>query len=341
MIETPFIADIRGQGEALRRALDGDVLRQIAEIRAADYHRVVLSGMGASLFALYPAWLSLVQAGVPAWWVDASELLHDAEGLITERTLVLLTSQSGRSAEIVALLEALAARRPRCMIGITNDPESPLGRGADRTVPLLSGQEHTVSTKSYMNTLAVAHLVAGTLLGTRLETGPSRHAADALDRYLGTEWERHGGMIDAALDGTERLVILGRGAALATAWQGALVLKEAAKVAAEGLGAAQFRHGPLELADERLTAIILEGDAETATLNRRLASDLVDAGAQVLWVGRTPPLGVPALPTPEGAGVAREVVDIVVLDIASVALARAGGFVPGEFRHGGKVTTTL
>lgn len=51
-IETPFIADIRGQGKALRRALDGDVLRQIAEIRAADYDRVVLSGMGASLFAL-------------------------------------------------------------------------------------------------------------------------------------------------------------------------------------------------------------------------------------------------------------------------------------------------
>ena len=242
---------------------------------------------------------------------------------------------------MVALLEARASRRPGCVIGITNEPESPLGRGADRIVPLLSGQEHTVSTKSYVNTLAVAHMVTGTLLGTPLETGPFRHAADARDRYLGAEWERHVGMIDAPLAGTKRLVILGRGAALATAWQGALVLKEAAKVAVEGLGAAQFRHGPLQLADERLTAIILEGDAETVALNRRLASDLVDAGAHVLWVGHTPPPGVLALPTPEGVGVAREVVDIVALEIASVALARAGGFIPGEFRHGGKVTATL
>lgn len=341
MGENLFVADIRSQAEGLRAALDGDPARSIAGTSAAQFDRVVLSGMGASLFALYPAWLRCVQAGVPAWCVDASELLHDARALITRRTLLILTSQSGRSAEVVALLDALASQRPGRVIGVTNDTESPLAREADLVVPLLSGAEHTVSTRSYVNALAVLHIVIGTLIGTTIDTTSFRRAADSLDLYLGPQWDEHVGAIRAALDLHERLLILGRGAAVATAYQGALVIKEAAKVAAEGMTAAQFRHGPLELADTQLTAIILEGDPATAAINRRLALDLAAMDARVLWIGSQAPGGIRSLPTPTGEGPAREVVDIVPLEIASVALAEAGGFTPGQFRHGGKITTTL
>src|ERR1700680_5077125 len=108
MNENPFVADIRSQAEGLRRALGGDTARSVAALAGARYDRIVLSGMGASLFALYPAWLACVQAGLPAWWIDTGELLHNAQGLLTGNTLLFLTSQSGSSAEIVALLDALS-----------------------------------------------------------------------------------------------------------------------------------------------------------------------------------------------------------------------------------------
>ncbi len=341
MHANPFIADIRSQAAALRDILASDVVRAVGDIAIAQYDRIVLSGMGASLFALYPAWLSAVDAGAAAWWLDASELLTYAPALVTPRTLVILASQSGRSAEVVALLNSFEGRRPACLVGVTNDAESPLGQGADRMVPLLSGAEHTVSTRSYLNTLTAASVVTSAILGLNASVASFYRTVEVLDRYLGPEWDRHVAAIGNALGQPERLVILGRGPALATAWQGALVIKEAAKVAAEGLGAAQFRHGPIELADTRLTAVILEGSAATADLNRRLACDLQGWGAHVLWIGRQTPPGIMRLPTPEADGAAREVVDIVPLEIASVTLAEAHGVVPGVFRHGGKVTTVL
>jgi glucosamine--fructose-6-phosphate aminotransferase (isomerizing) len=313
----------------------------MAGISAAQYDRVVFSGMGASLFALYPAWLIAVRAGIPAWWIDSAELLNEGRALITARTLLVLVSQSGRSAEILSLLEALEGRRPAGILGITNDPESPLGQAADQVILLHSGAEYSVSTRSYINTLAVAQIVVQSLTGATADLSEFERSADALDQYLGPTWNDQVAAIAAAIGRPDRLVILGRGAALATAWQAALITKEAAKVHAEGMNAAQFRHGPLELADPRLTAIVLEGGAATADLNRRMARDLLGFGVRVLWVGSRPPTGVTILPIPTSRDISREIVDIVPLEIVTVCLAQAGGFVPGEFRNGGKITTTL
>lgn len=341
MAENPFVADIRSQADGLRRVLESDLSGQLAAITSRRYERIVLSGMGSSLFAPYPAWLACVRAGLPAWWIEAGELLHDARGLITERTLLVLISQSGTSAEIVALLDAIAGQRPAAVLGVTNVPQSPLGQSADVVVPILSGKEYSVSTRSYINTLVVTRIIAGALSGTPADLGPFERAAAALDSYLGPEWEGHLGAIRAALAETERLLMLGRGAALGTAWQGALVIKEVAKRAVEGMSTAQFRHGPLELADAGTTVIMLEGEARTAELDRRLAADLAALGTRVWWIGPHPPDGVGVLPTASGVDLARGVVDIVPLDVAGVVLAEAGGFTPGEFRHSADVAKSL
>lgn len=341
MAENPFVTDIRSQAGGLRRVLESGLTGQLVAIASARYERIVLSGMGASLFALYPAWLACVQAGLPAWWIETGELLHDAQSLITGRTLLVLTSQSGTSAEVVALLDSLSGHRPAAVLGVTNVPESPLGQGADVVAPILSGQEYSVSTRSYINSLAVTHIVAGALSGEKADLGPFERAAEALDSYLGSEWEDHLGAIRAALAETERLLILGRGAALGTAWQGALVIKEVAKRAVEGLSTAQFRHGPLELAGAGTTVIVLEGEPDTAALDRRLAVDLAALGTRVWWIGPQPPAGVGVLPTARGVDLARGVVDIVPLEVAGVVLAEAGGYTPGEFRHSADVAKSL
>jgi glucosamine--fructose-6-phosphate aminotransferase (isomerizing) len=341
MTENPFVADIRSQAEWLRRALEADLVSPLARMREERYERIVMSGMGASLFALYPAWLACVRAGLPAWWIETGELLHDARELITDRTLLFLTSQSGTSAEIVALLDRVAEHRPACVLGVTNVPESPLGQGADVVVPISAGKEYSVSTRSYVNTLAVTQLVAGAIAGQAADMGRFARTAEALDPYLGPEWEQHLGAIREALRDAGRLIVVGRGVALATAWQGALVIKEVAKAAVEGLSTAQFRHGPFELADPRTSVIVLEGEAHTAELDRRLAGELGALGSRVLWIGPNPPAGVVVLPTARGGDLSREVVDIVPLEIASVVLAEAGGFVPGEFRYRADIAKSL
>ena len=100
----------------------------VQALNAGRFDRILLTGMGASYYGLYPAWLHLAAAGLPAIWVDTAELVHHAPALVTGRTLLWISSQSGRSAEIVALLRQSAANPPAGLIAMTNDLSSPLAQ---------------------------------------------------------------------------------------------------------------------------------------------------------------------------------------------------------------------
>ena len=259
----PYLADILGQPDALQTALDRfdpaalDALA--SQVEAGVFDRIVFTGMGSSFFAVYPAWLHLLNRGLPAWHVEASELLHYAPGLVTERTLLCMISQSGRSAEITALIERV---RPAHLLAIANGEDNPLAARADTLLLMHAGVETNVSTKTYLNTLAVVQLAALRLASVPLASAQAelQQAVDASRAYL-TQWEQALAAIGAHLGKPERLFYLGRGVSLAAVGTGALITKESAKFTVEGLSAGQFRHGPLELADERLSVVVLAGAA--------------------------------------------------------------------------------
>src|SRR6202034_3174578 len=173
----PYIADIRSQPEALQRLLDQGLPAEAVALlrRLPRFGRVIMTGMGASLHALYPGFLALAAAGVPVWCIEAAELLSDAGGLVTADSLLWVTSQSGRSAEIAPLLAR--SPRPQAILGVTNDMPGPLA--------------------GYLN-----------------------------------QWDDQLAAWDAAVS-QEILFTVGRGASLAAARTGALIVKEAAKTPLE------------------------------------------------------------------------------------------------------------
>ena len=319
----PYLTDILDQPRALA-AFAERAPAELAPVAAlAGGERVILTGMGASLAALRPAWMTLVAAGMPAWLIETAELLNDAPALLDGGALVVAASQSGRSAEAVALVEAAEANP---LIALTNDALSPLAGGADVTVEIHAGEEHAVSTRSYVNTLAAAQLVGDALAGRR---GARDYfgVADALAAYLAA-WEDHVSQLEAVVGLPERLYLLARGASLAAASCGALIAKEAAKRPVEAMSSPQFRHGPLELADERLTAIVLAGTGADRERNRRLYEDLERLGATAVWADVDGELPLAAT-LPDG----RPLAEIVALQLLTVALAEQTGVPAGEFRH--------
>ncbi len=320
---TPYEQDIQDQPESLRAFATAPAVAGLEELRQG-YDRIVLTGMGTSHFAGLPTWRALARRGWPAWWLDTTQLLDTAD-LVTPGTLLVVTSQSGRSAEVVALCDG----RPRStLVAVTNDGASPLARAADLVVPLHSGAEATVSTKSYLNSLAAHGVILAALLGQ--PAGPARAAAapvaDALAAWLD-------GPDPAVGTAGSRLAMIGVGDQLASALTGALIIQEAAKVPAQAYTAGQFRHGPLELAGPGLTALLFDDPASAANDLGRLHRDLVATGATVIDVA-LPPAGGPAELPPLGPLVA----GAVAVQRFSVGLARAHGVVPGEFRYGSKVT---
>jgi glutamine---fructose-6-phosphate transaminase (isomerizing) len=340
---SPFELDIAAQPDALREFARASPAAELAAIARRDYDRIIFTGMGSSHFAALPSWRRLVADGRSAWWVDTGQLL-DSPRLITERTLLVITSQSGASGEIAALLSPAAGRRPfrpRALVGITNEPGSPLGLASDAVIRLRSGPEATVSTKSYLNSLAahqqLLRAVAGpaTAPGTPADT--ARLIRDLSPVPAATALAQ---VVTSASN--PRVVFIGIRDDGATALYAGLITKEAAKIAAEGFIGGQFRHGPLELAGPGLAAILFGARADDASGPiTGLAADLTATGADVTLVGDLTMPGTRTIAIPRGTILTELAAGAVVAQHIAVRIARARGIEPGAFAYGQKVTTTL
>jgi glucosamine--fructose-6-phosphate aminotransferase (isomerizing) len=164
-------------------------------------------------------------------------------------------------------------------------------------------------------------------------------AATAMETYL-TDWQTRLDELDSHLGEFERLVFLGRGASMSAVWNGSLINKEAARSSFEGLHAADFRHGPLELVSDGFVAVIFAGSLQTADLNRRLALEIISYGGRVLWADSSPDPELPTLLLPQTPDLARPLMEILPLQILTLVIAKHKGLQAGQFRHVGKVTDT-
>ncbi len=347
LYENPYVQDILSQPDSLQNTLakfDESSLKSLKDaVQRGEFDRILLTGMGASLYAAYPAWLTLAQAGLPAMWVDTAELIHHAPKLITSRTLYWLFSQSGRSAEIVSALDFNLLPRPGAMLATVNDLESPLAIATAKfnrlsaCVPVNAEVEKTVSTRTYVNSLAVGQLAALALTGE--EVTPTRTAmqetAEAMQAYL-EDWEAQLQSIGKLVGFPKRLVLLGRGSSLAATYTGSLILGEAAKYSAVPFQAGEFRHGPLELAGPDLSALIFAGPPETRKLNARLLKDLRRYQTAAFWVGADAQKWQIEIPDVPALGL--PLAEILPVQLLSIHLAQQIGVEPGHFFRSGKVT---
>ena len=335
----PYIRDILSQPVTLRLALEKYSISLLRDIDLSEYDRIVISGMGSSYYAAYPAVIQLSGLPVPVQWINAAELLHSRWGAIGERTLLWLNSQSGRSAEPVHLLERLHSSRPARVLAFVNDLSSPMAERADIAVPIHAGEEATVSTKTYINMLAVNLLAAVQLAGGDVGAlvEEMRRAADAMQDYL-ADWQSRVQELGSLLGDFDELFLIGRGASLSAVWNGSLINKEAAKCAFEGMHAADFRHGPLELAAKGLAALIFAGSFNTSTLNRELGREIRSHGGKVIWVDSAPDDEIPTLPIPFTTERTLPLVEILPVQMLTLVMAQRKGIEPGRFRHVSKVT---
>jgi glutamine---fructose-6-phosphate transaminase (isomerizing) len=191
--------------------------------------------------------------------------------------LVVALSQSGATPEIVETA-ARMRRSGAVVVGITNEPGSPLTRTGDLTLLTEAGPELAVpATKTVTaQMLAVAAIAAAydpSLVATAdLAALPGGVAAVVADPSAARE-------VAGRWPDARRLIVTGRGLAYAAALETALKIKETARVHAEGLSSADLLHGPIAALDAGLPVIIVSGGerfaADEAALVGRLAGERV------------------------------------------------------------------
>jgi glutamine---fructose-6-phosphate transaminase (isomerizing) len=225
---------------------------------------------------------------------------------------VLVLSQSGETSDTLAALEE-AHRQGHKTLAITNHAESTMATEADVSMPLAAGVEKAIpATKSFTCQLAVLYLLAlyeGARLG-RMDSATLaghiselRALAGALEAQLDT-WREQTAALAVKYSSAATFLYLGRGIHYAIAREGALKLKEASYVHAEGYPSGELKHGPNALVSDRVPLVVLatvDRALEASVLRYektlQLLADMKAQGARVIAVANDGDQQVAALAT--------------------------------------------
>jgi glucosamine--fructose-6-phosphate aminotransferase (isomerizing) len=343
VMEGPYVRDILDQPRAIE-----DTVRRLETTAAiegvrhrlhdGELRRVVLTGMGSSYLGLAPLHLRLVAADLASVTVESSELLHYQRPLLAAGTLLVLVSQSGRSVEILRLLEAVRGRDV-ATLAVTNSADSPLAREATASLLTRAGEEASVSCKTYLAAQAALAWLGEVLTGGNHEAA-RRALGDVLPgtaAYLAS-WRGHVEWLARRLEGVRAVYYAGRGPSLAAACAAGLITKEATRRPSEGMSSAAFRHGPMEMLDEAVFLLVLAGPLPTRALNEALVADARAAGARAFLAADDavePALRLPAVPD-----IVRPVVELLPAEMITLAIAALDGREAGRFERVTKVTAS-
>ena len=291
--------EISEQPEAVERLLEGRLTPQgVAldeldisdeELRNLDQVYIVACGTSyhAGLYAkrLIEAWAHIRVE------VDVASEFNYREALADERTLCIVITQSGETADTL-----MAARKVKSMgakvLAVTNVLGSTAAREADATVYLQAGPEVSVaSTKAYTAQLVAMALVAlflaqakGVLTGR--DFGQRAAALRAIPGQLRAMLDRKNqANVSAALfENATSALFLGRGFNAASAEEGALKLKEVSYLHAEAYAAGEMKHGPIALLEPGFPVLVVVPDDSVRAKTISNIAEIKARGAMVCAV---------------------------------------------------------
>ena len=289
-------------------------------------------------------------ARVPVEVMVASEFRY-ADPLVGPDDVVLAISQSGETADTLAAMEE-GRRKGATLWSIVNAIGSQAMRIAQGYISMQVGPEIGVaSTKAYTAPLVDLYMLAvllGDLRGTLPAAERRRLVADLrLVPYLVSQvLEREEEVVAVArqLKDVRSCLYIGRGINMATAYEGALKLKEISYIHAEGYPAGEMKHGPIALLDEETPVIAL---APRDPWYEKMVSQVEQAkarGAPVVAVvteGDTliPPLADAVLWVPPTPWLLSPVVTVVPLQMLAYHIAAMRGLDVDQPRNLAKSVT--
>jgi glucosamine--fructose-6-phosphate aminotransferase (isomerizing) len=237
---------------------------RLSQADIAAVRRVVLIGMGTSYNAacIGRAYVERL-AGLPAEADNASEYRY-RQPVLDASTLVIAVGQSGESVDTLAAMHEARQRGAR-VIAVCNTPGSQATRISDGTVFMRCGPEVAVaSTKTYVGSIVALYLLACHLGQQRgyLQPEALATALDDLARMpqlvgQALKLDEACAAVAQRYAGFEHFLFLGRGLQYAMAMEGALKLKEVSYIHAEGYPAAEMKHGPIALIDQRMPVVAI------------------------------------------------------------------------------------
>jgi len=284
---------------------------------------IALVGIGASEHAARSAAPVWRHQDLCAFAVSASELQDPAPAVAD---FYVAVSESGRSAETIAALSHLSDVG---RVGLTNCRESPLANVVDHVLGLDSGPDSPVYTTGYTATLQALGMLGESWSGATTDWSVLPDLASEVLGSAGPVIDEMGPAFEAA-----RIVdVVASGASSSSSGEGALMLRESARLLTACHETYNYLHGPMEPLDAD-TACLIVGDGREV----RLAQDtsalgcptlLVTSRADVSSAGHLTVLRLPQAPSP----LALAVLQILPIQLLGWSIASRRGLAVDGFRY--------
>jgi glucosamine--fructose-6-phosphate aminotransferase (isomerizing) len=270
-----LLKEIHEQPQAIIDTMRGRLLQEAGDVQLdaeataalpldGGVNRIVLVACGTAWHAcLVGKFLIERLAGIPCE-VDYGSEFRYRDPVLDARTLLVVVSQSGETADTLGAVEA-ARERGTPVLAVCNVVDSSIARRSTGVLYTHAGPEISVaSTKAFTTQLTALYLLA-------IRLGRGRGVIDSeRGRKLVSDLVAIPAAVKEAL-GRERLIervakkygnaqdflYIGRGINYPVALEGALKLKEISYIHAEGYPAGEMKHGPIALINEEMPVVVL------------------------------------------------------------------------------------
>jgi glucosamine--fructose-6-phosphate aminotransferase (isomerizing) len=246
---------------------DGEVSLEgihLTKSEATRINRIHLVACGTAWHASLVGKFMLEEiAGIPAE-VDYGSEFRYRSPLMDPRSMLLMVSQSGETADTLAATDIARAKKAK-ILSICNVIDSSIARKSHGVLYTHAGPEISVaSTKAFTTQLTALNLLAIALgrLNGKLRPADARkllrdmmHLPHWIEETLKLESEVK--ELARELMHSRDFLYLARGINYPIALEGALKLKEISYIHAEGYPAGEMKHGPIALIDEKMPVVVL------------------------------------------------------------------------------------
>ncbi|MDP3994732.1 MAG: glutamine--fructose-6-phosphate transaminase (isomerizing) [bacterium] len=262
------------------------------------------------------------------------------EDFLVEKSLLIAASQSGETMDTLEAVRAAKKHKSK-VLALVNVPHSSLARIADYTVLLNAGPERAVlSTKAYVAKLATFLLFAFGL-DNKYEQGVKilKRTSKKMSEMLEGGFEKKIKLLAFKLKNKEHIYVIGRGVNYATALEGALKIKEASYIHAEGFPGGELKHGVIALIQKGTAciAIVANDRARESILSN--AMEVKARGAYLIGISPSNESMFDYWIQVPDVSVASPLINIVPMQLLAYHLAVMRGYNPDKPRNLAKSVT--
>ena len=265
-----MLKEIHEQPAAVRDTVSPRIINGMPDLsqdgvdmqKLKDYRQIFIVACGTAMHAGMVGKYVIEKLARKPVIVDIASEFRDRDPIITKDDLMIVISQSGETADTMAVLR-LAKEVGAATLAVVNVVGSSIAREADMVIYTHAGPEISVaSTKAYMVQISVMYLLAfelayanGTIDKERCMelTAQLGQMPDIIRETL--ELKDTCSFVASKLVNAESLLYIGRGLDYALSMEGSLKLKEISYIHSESYAAGELKHGTISLITEGMPVI--------------------------------------------------------------------------------------